>query len=276
MKAVFVCLRYLMRGKVNALLHLKPAAAVSWGLFLVPTGWLAYAALALLQEHADLVPAYRYELTAALFAATFSMLGFAALVGMTSAQNLNYTRLQLLPLRAWQVYTLELLDKLVVLVPLLGLLAVPALRVTMLLGYDALAYARLAGVLALFVLLAVEALTLSLVLLQGGMGATRGAWRLIYTLAFLGSYVALVKARPTDALPLLQARWSPWAVAARAVLDGSLADVGLLAGLATALFPVSLASGGYREHRCPHQAVVDELQQGGIADLGDDPPVDLG
>ena len=93
-----------MRGKLNALAHLKPATAVSWGLFLLPAGWLAYAALALLQEQADLVPEFRFELTAALFMAAFSLLGFASLMGMASAQELNYERLKFLPLHAWQVY----------------------------------------------------------------------------------------------------------------------------------------------------------------------------
>jgi len=233
-------LRYLVRGKVNALARLKPATALSWGLFLVPAGWLVYAALALLQEYADLVPQFRYELTAAMFAALLALFSFATLTGMASAQSLNYEKLKVLPLRAWQVYALELLEKLIILGPLLGMVVAPALRLTTLLGYGVLEYVRLAGVMVLFMLLAVEALTLFLVLVEGGLGATRGLWRLAYAGAFLGGYVALVKFRPRDAAFALQAWWTPWAVAARGVLAGSLLDIGILAVLVVVLFPLGM------------------------------------
>jgi hypothetical protein len=110
----------------------------------------------------------------------------------------------------------------------------------MLLGFGVLEYVRLVVVLLLFVLLAMEALTLFMVLTEGMIGAARGLWRLAYTLAFLGGYAALIKLRPADAAPMLQATWTPWAMAARGVLSGSLLDVGLLAALTVALFPLGL------------------------------------
>jgi hypothetical protein len=240
MKQVAISFRYLVRGKVNALTHLKPATALSWGLFLVPAGWLVYAAMALLQEHAGQVSQFPFELTAGIFAAVFSMFSFATLMGMTSAQSLNYEKLKFLPLRTWQVYALELLEKLIILGSLLGVVVAPALQITTLLGFGVLEYARLAGVTVLFVLLAVETLTLLLVLMQGGVGAARGLWRMAYTFAFLGGYTALIKVRPRDAAFAVQLPWTPWAMAARGVLDASLADIGILTALTLILFPLGM------------------------------------
>jgi len=240
MSSVVICFRYLVRGKVNALTRLKPATAVSWGLFLVPAGWLVYVAMALLQEHAALAPRFRFELTAAIFAAVFSLFSFAALMGLASAQSLNYEKLEFLPLRAWQVYALELLEKIVILAPLLAMAVAPALRITTLLGYGPLEYARLVAVTVLLVLVAVETLTLLMVLVEGGMGAARGLWRLAYTVAFLAGYTALIKVRAQDAAVVLQTRWTPWAVAARGVLDASLVDIGALGVTALALFPLGV------------------------------------